>query len=66
MPKNTRQWAIRKFDEVENLVGWIEYHLEQVSTTYKENHPTVSTEVNEARQVFALLVTYLAKIRRSI
>lgn len=66
MPRNTRQWAIRKFDEVENLVSWCEYHLEQVSSTYREYHPIVSSEVDEARRNFTTLVTYLSKIRKSL
>lgn len=45
MPRNTREWAIRKLGEVVTNLDWALYHLREVYDKYQPVHPDIAERI---------------------
>ena len=66
MPRNTREWAIRKMDMVEGNMNWAITHLAEIVETYHEQHPEIAAPMIEFITAIQLIQKAVVKIRMSI
>ena len=66
MPRNTREWAQRKFDMSEGNLNWAMQHLNEIREVYREQHPEVSTPCEEFMTMILLVQKAVVKLRMSI
>lgn len=51
MPRNTREWALRKLDAANNSIEWCTKHLGEVILKYEQPHPEISEPLNEIAMI---------------
>lgn len=65
MPRNTREWAHRKLDSASNNIDWAGKHLNEVSETYKNEHPEISDNINAVLEFLAMTLDTIQQLKRS-
>lgn len=65
MPRNIREWALRKIKESSQNIDWALFHLMEVSETYKEQHPEISAPIEQVAQGLIMIQETINQIRGS-
>ncbi len=66
MPRNTREWAQRKFDSAEGNLNWCMQHLLEVKEEYQEQHPEVAAPCEVFATMLLEVQQAIVKLRMSI
>lgn len=55
MPRNTREWALRKLDAAANNLEWSQKHLLEIVDKYIEPHPEIAAPIHALSETLAAL-----------
>lgn len=66
MPRNTREWALRKISMAEGNIGTLQVHLSEVIDRYLPTHAEIAEPLFEIIKVSDILVKGLERIRESM
>lgn len=65
MPRNTREWALRKIKESSQHVDWTLTHLLEVAEKYKPVHPEISEPIETVAEALVMIQETIDQIGRS-
>lgn len=65
MPRNTREWAHRKLDQVNGNLDWALYHLEEIDKVYREQHPEIAEAVTLGQALIVQCQELLKKLAQT-
>lgn len=66
MPRNTREWAIRKMRYANHGLDGVAQHVMEVIELYDQPHPEVSEPLKAAIEMMKLIAPIFSKIERSL
>lgn len=66
MPRNTREWALRKLSMVNGNLDTAGEHLQEVKEKYDEHHPEISGMCEQLQLILAQNIVFIDRLKEGM